>query len=191
MFKKSVQGEFSGIEPGIVPDNYDVKKVTIKLDEIRGASKSDLNFLAACSVMLDAAINTKQFYSMVCDPKIKLDHDKGLTKEQIFNKIVSGATELEPDEDNEMNIRIVIYYSGWSRVIGYTLPNSPWQWFNRKFMWGSPSSYRTVCANMLHEYCHRCGFEHESRGYSQFNIPYFYGNCVENVIKQAMESGKV
>lgn len=159
-----------------------IEKIRVILSDIKGATVQDALMFAEIASNMEAGINGDRFKEIVCDNKLKLEFTGGRTNEEIYKKIVSGATELEPKEDREANIHIEIYYSRWSRTIGYTYPNTVWQWFNRKYLSVTKKGKISMANNMMHEYCHKCGFGHQSRGYTRMNVPYFYGDTLEKVL---------
>lgn len=131
--------------------------------------------------MLEKTLNDKEFQSLVLNPKHIVEYVNGLSLQQVLDKVMSGSTDLEPAIDHAANIRVEIYYSRFSRAIGYTYPNTVWQWFNRKFLWDSDSGRIGLVNNLLHEYCHKVGFDHPYRGFSRREVPYFYGDTSEKV----------
>lgn len=165
-----------------------VKKVIVTLDQIKGATQKDAEMLMTAAMLMETGLNSPQFYKAVTDPKLKLEFTNGLDNCQVFNRISSGATDLEPQQDSTANLKVEIYHSRFSRTIGYTYSNTTWQWFNRRFLWPTKTGMRSLASNLLHEYCHKCGFGHQSRGYTRFNVPYYYGDTLEKVL-EIIENG--
>lgn len=171
---------------------YSVKDDTVlhaivKIDEIRGANQKDTDAIMECALWFNTVLNSPEFKQRVTNPPFILDHTKGMSYSQIYELIMSGKVDLDPREDHELNIKIELYYNRFSRTIGYTMPNTIWQYYNRKYFGYSRSAKMTNVNNLCHEYCHKAGFEHESRGYTQRNIPYFYGNSMELIANQIIK----
>lgn len=109
--------------------------------------------------------------------------------EKIHTKIMSGAEVLEPSADNEADIFIELDRSmSWS-AIGYTYPNTKWQYIYNRFFSGA--SVAAIAGNIAHEYMHKLGFEHEFKytKLREFSVPYAVGYFVERYAKKAHQSG--
>lgn len=102
----------------------------------------------------------------------------GLSNSQIYTKILEGAEKLSPTKDNEMDLKIKIYYEN-SNTVGYTSTTSSYINMNTKFL--NQYTSTQVTRNMVHEWLHKLGFKHAvnystSRNYS---VPYGVGSIVE------------
>jgi hypothetical protein len=58
--------------------------------------------------------------------------NNGLTNEQIYLKLIQGAEKLIPEDDNEMDLELELYYSS-NKTVGYTYPNKVRVWMNTKY----------------------------------------------------------
>jgi len=118
-------------------------------------------------------------------------HDnKGLTNEEIFQKIIDGA-ETVGDEvvNNRMDVELELYEHP-SKTIGYTYPDTKRIWINRKYF--SHYKVNQVANNLMHEWMHKLGFNHDTkwsaaRGYS---VPYAIGNIFEEIIREQYSQKK-
>ena len=92
-----------------------------------------------------------------------------------------GAETLSPEEDEEIDIDITLYYSNNSTV-GYTYPNTNRIWVNDKFF--AVNSLGKVAANVLHEWTHKIGFDHDFKRTTRrnFSIPYGVGTIIEKMV---------
>jgi hypothetical protein len=103
-----------------------------------------------------------------------------LTNSQVLDRILSGSETLTPIKDEEADINLSIDWDGSKRVVGYTYPNSVWQWINGWFI--KSGSVADIRGNIWHEYMHKLGFTHP-RKYSvtrQNSVPYQHGYYVRD-----------
>lgn len=99
-------------------------------------------------------------------------HNKNLTNEQIYQMIT----------ENVADIHLVIDRRKKRSVIGYTYPNTIKQWI---YSWFLKSDYKQVAGNLIHEWCHKLGFEHDFRynNTRKYSVPYAVGYYVAGVSK--------
>jgi len=100
------------------------------------------------------------------------------TRAQIYQSIMDGREVLSPELDNEADIFLKVDPRSSRSVIGYTYPNTNWQWIYRKVLnsWGP----KDVAGNLVHEWCHKLGFGH-TYDYTvnrQYSVPYAVGYFV-------------
>lgn len=112
-------------------------------------------------------------------------HYTELSNEEVFAKIKSGSEVLTPEHDGEADIEIELDRSWTRNVIGYTYPTTPMQWIYAKFFinW----SAEEIAGNILHEYCHKLGFDHEYKWTHdrEFSVPYALGYAIEEYANNA------
>ncbi len=109
--------------------------------------------------------------------------NKGLTNEQIYLKLIQGAENLVPEDDNEMDLELELYYSS-KNTVGYTYPNTVRVWMNTKYF--TPYTPTQVAGNVFHEWTHKLGFEHAS-SYSvarDSSVPYAIGYLIRDLGKK-------
>lgn len=109
--------------------------------------------------------------------------NKGLTNDQIYLKLIQGAESLVPEEDNEMDLELELYYSS-KNTVGYTYPNSMRVWMNTKYF--TPYTPTQVAGNVFHEWTHKLGFDHAS-SYSvarDSSVPYAIGYLIRDLGKK-------
>ena len=109
--------------------------------------------------------------------------NKGLTNEQIYQKLLDASEDLNPGVDHKMDIELELY-SSWSNTVGYTYPNVLKIWMNTKYF----SVYTTseVAGNIFHEWIHKLGFDHDVN-YSErrdHSVPYAVGYLIRDLGKQ-------
>ncbi len=108
---------------------------------------------------------------------------KGLTNEQIYLSLLRGAEKLVPEDDNEMDLELELYYSS-KNTVGYTYPNTVRIWMNTKYF--TPYTPTQVAGNIFHEWTHKLGYEHAS-SYSiarDSSVPYAIGYLIRDLGKQ-------
>ena len=76
----------------------------------------------------------------------------------IYKMIMDGAETLDPVIDHELDIYIDDYFS-WKPVIGYTYKSTKTIFVNTRYF--DKRSTKLVGSNILHEYGHKLGFEHD------------------------------
>lgn len=117
------------------------------------------------------------------DGKRQFLDNKGLTNEQIYLKLIQGAEKLVPEDDNEMDLELELYYSS-KNTVGYTYPNTVRVWMNTKYF--TPYTPTQVAGNVFHEWTHKLGFEHAS-SYSvarDSSVPYAIGYLIRDLGKK-------
>ena len=108
-----------------------------------------------------------------------IDND-GLSNREVYEKIMSGAETLYPEIDNEADMFLRIDRHNKRGVLGYTYPNSKFQyiynWFFKK------ATYKQIAGSLVHEYCHKQGFIHDFKRTARrpYSVPYQVGNWIAN-----------
>ena len=106
--------------------------------------------------------------------------NKEKSRKEIYNHLLCGEENLVAGEDKEADIFIKIDRRKNKRVLGYTYPNTSWQWVYSTFF--AKASIEGIAGNLAHEWCHKMGYGHEYR-YSylrQFTVPYAVGYFVRD-----------
>jgi hypothetical protein len=109
--------------------------------------------------------------------------NNGLTNEQIYLKLIQGAEKLVPEDDNEMDLELELYYSS-KNTVGYTYPNTVRVWMNTKYF--TPYTPTQVAGNVFHEWTHKLGFDHAT-SYSlarDSSVPYAIGYLIRDLGKK-------
>jgi hypothetical protein len=117
--------------------------------------------------------------------KKNIFHDnKGLSNEEIFQKIINGA-EIIGDEhvNTRMDVELELYEHP-SKTIGYTYPDTKRIWINRKYF--SYYKVNQVANNLMHEWMHKLGFNHDTKWSTEreYTVPYAIGNIFEDIIRE-------
>lgn len=140
--------------------------------------------------IITECFNTRMFESFVRGHKVGDNlcfHYTKDSNDEVYRKIMSGVEVLDPEVDNEADIYVELNYRfSWS-AIGYTYPNTKWQWVYNRFFKGA--SVASIAANLAHEWCHKIGYDHEYK-WTQLrekSVPYAVGYFVEQYAKKSKE----
>ncbi len=158
----------------------------------RNFRKSDKMKLAAAIEILRDVMNSKEFKHEVLNftyqGKTQFNQNNDMTNQEIYEHLMTGAEVLNPVVDHVMNFDLTMYRSlnPFSKVKGYTKPDTNRIWIHSKFYRRRSWTPIDVAANMAHEWVHKMGFGHdyyydENRPYS---VPYGIGGIVTKVAKQ-------
>lgn len=107
--------------------------------------------------------------------------NKGLSNEEVYQVLLDGAETLNGVVDHEMDLDLTLYYANNSTV-GYTYPNTNRVWTNDKFF--TTNSLGKVAGNIVHEWTHKLGFEHDfnSTARRNYSVPYAVGNIIQELV---------
>jgi len=142
--------------------------------------------------ILETVVNSPEFreeiYQHQYNGKTTFFENKGYSNEEIYQIFMSGAEVLNPVNDKVMNFDLTMYRSKnpFSKVKGYTKPDTNRIWIHSKFYRLESWTPTDVAANMVHEWVHKIGFGHSyyfdsNRPYS---VPYAIGGIVSKVAKK-------
>lgn len=138
---------------------------------------------------LVAIVNSEKFKQRVLNHTyngvLTFVDNEGLTNREIYERLMQGSETLNPAIDSEMDIDITLYYSNNSTV-GYTYPNSERIWVNDKFF--RSNSLGRVAANVIHEWTHKLGFDHDFNRTTRrnYSVPYGIGTIVRQLIDEGI-----
>lgn len=111
---------------------------------------------------------------------------------ELFNYLMSGATRLQPNQDNVINFYLDDYYKRFSSTVGYTYPDVNKIWVNTKYFDSFSNKY--AGSNLAHEMMHKLGCDHDfnSTARRPYSIPYLmndiYEKCHDILITGASDS---
>ncbi|MBT4791385.1 MAG: hypothetical protein HON90_07425 [Halobacteriovoraceae bacterium] len=134
---------------------------------------------------LKIVINSKEFKQKVLDHQFEgqnsFEDNDGLTNEEIYDLIMLGSEVLQPEDDEQMDLDITLYYASNSTV-GYTYPDTVRTWINNKFF--KTYTLGKVAGNVAHEWTHKLGFGHDFRNTAnrKYSVPYGVGNIVKELV---------
>ena len=180
--KSFVSGEKEYLRPESVQAGYlAVKGMKIEGFKPEARKKLDLAFQA-----LEAAVNSEEFKNRVINFKNtkgerSFASNRGFTNEEIYQQFMEGRETLQPNTPGEMNFYLKLYNRPWSRVIGYTSPdtntiNINWKYFKNY----EPAE---VASNLAHEWTHKIGYDHRSAK-EHDSAPYAIGYIVGDIAEK-------
>lgn len=155
-----------------------VKKVfTVKIEALNYTQEQTAK-LREAEVIIAKIFNSEAYKKAVLSNSFT--NTKGLSNLQIYEKLYEGAEALQPAVNYQLDLKVEMYYSFWSKVIGYTYPETLVVYTHSKFY-----DYYTACqmaSNLVHEWTHKMGFDHTSAGDST-SVPYAHNDIVESLCK--------
>jgi hypothetical protein len=153
---------------------------------------SDKKKLYNAIQILEEVMNSQDLKSLILNYKYKgksqFHRNKGLSNQQIYNHLMTGAEDLRPFNDNTMDFDLTMYrsWNPFSTVKGYTKPDTMRVWIHSKYYRTKAWTALDVASNMAHEWVHKMGFTHDyydniDRPYS---VPYAIGGLITTVAKK-------
>jgi hypothetical protein len=168
--------------PGLTTDIY-----------LRNFSKAaDIEKINQANTLLIKIMNSEEFKQRVLNftfnGKKQFHDNNGKTNQEIYDHLMTGSEVLMPGSLGIMNFDLTLYQSKnpWSKVKGYTLPDTMRIWINKKFFRKSSWTPKDVAANMAHEWVHKMGFGHDYKHNADrpFSVPYAVGYIVQDLADQ-------
>lgn len=150
---------------------------------------SDRKKISAATSLLVEIMNSKEFKDRVLNftfqGKKQFNKNQGKTNLEIYNHLMTGAEVLMPESQGIMNFDLTLYRSKnpWSKVKGYTKPDTMRIWINKKFFRESSWKPADVAANMAHEWVHKMGYTHAFKFNSNrpYTVPYAIGYIIQDI----------
>ena len=174
------------------PETLPRQHLQVKAMSIDGFSADGLKKLQRSFELLELVMNSEVFREQVINFRnVKgeraFSSNKGLSNEEIYDHLMEARENLLPDTPFEMNYYLKLYNRPWSKVIGYTNPDSNvininWKYFKN-------FEPHQVAANLAHEWVHKMGFDHKSAAELD-SAPYAIGDLVE-VLAKRFERGEL
>lgn len=132
--------------------------------------------------VLSYVLNSDEFYDRLMSETFTTTKLSNSTIYDIITLSDEKITAVEgtfgmdfDDEDHEMDLVLSMYSSRFSKVLGYTFPESVRIFINRKFF--TRLKPWQAAGNFFHEHCHNLGFDHSSASDAN-SVPYKLGNIV-------------
>ena len=167
--------------------------LTVNIHRTDQFKAKDKGILTEAKNLIEAAINSEAFRNRVLNftyqGKKEFVQNNGMTNQQIYDYLMSGAEKLPaPSAPNHvMDLSLALYAPGIfddKTVIGYTSEDDPIIHINRRIYRDSDPS--DIADNLVHEWCHKMGFDHdfevtERRNYS---VPYGIGYIIDDLVQK-------
>lgn len=139
--------------------------LVIKCDTFKNFTQKEMLIAKQGLAILEQCLNSLDFREMFFNAQFT--YTNGKTKVEIWDMLMSGADMIDKRDDGVMNLAFEMYYSWWSRVVGWVTPGKRTVHVNRKYF-GQAVDF---ASNALHEYAHLVGLDHRSaRDYG--SVPY-------------------
>jgi hypothetical protein len=148
---------------------------------MKSFSKEQEEKILKAADLIKKVISSEEFRDAVLNHEFQgkrtFSDSENLTNEEIYQKIIAGSEELNPGNNNAMDLNLVLY-TDKSNVVGYTYPRSKQVWMNSKYL--NKNTPAKVTANMMHEWLHKLGFKHavERTPERAFSVPYAIGYMI-------------
>jgi hypothetical protein len=155
------------------------------------------------SVVAEQVLNDPEFKQSVLDFKWEVSYrvgffrrkwvtesgtgfrmSEGLDAAGVWGKIEAGDELQKGAVDGEVDIIINVDYPGKRGILGWTMPSILNQHISGWFLEGA--EVYEIVGNMIHEWMHKVGFDHEYRGnvLRPFTVPYAVGDIAERIAKR-------
>ncbi len=111
-------------------------------------------------------------------------YNNGLTNAGILSAIDSGSEVLTPEIDGEIDIDVTLVMQRHNGVLGFTNPKTIRTWINSWFF--DSATVPEIVGNMMHEYLHKLGFDHEFKDNSlrKYTAVYAIGYIARDVAER-------
>jgi hypothetical protein len=169
------------------------KKAGLSVDVyMRNFDDCDQDKVKKAKEIIELIMNSEEFKNRVLNftynGKKEFHQNNGLTNEEIYNLLMTGEELLMPESTGVMNFDLTLYTSKnpWSKVKGYTNPDSMRIYINRKFFKLSSWTAVDTAGNMVHEWVHKMGFSHDYRDNNDrpYSVPYAIGYIVGDIARE-------
>jgi len=182
-----------GEEQATQQDLPELGRLVVEFDNLIGFNTDAKTKIYQAKSLIEDVINSDIFRAKVLghtyQNKITFVQNNDMTNEQIYRYMMTGQEVGVKDADEAINLRLVLvkvpFYKFWLRnVIGWTNPGDPNIYMNSKFFWRFTTEQ--IAANMVHEWLHKMGFDHDFNGTARrpYSVPYSVGNMIEILGKE-------
>lgn len=138
-----------------------VEKVDlVKVLSIRNFTEAEKTKLNKYIPVMNNTVASKCFKDFMVERNLHTTQNK--SNEEVVKHLRTSQVE----------IHLITYYKPWSKVAGYTYPNTNKIWLNRKFHAGA--SLCSEASNLAHELSHKLGYTHSYKATQSrpFSVPY-------------------
>lgn len=157
--------------------------LSIKVHQTKNFTAAQVEKYHKAVSLTEKVINSARFYQEFM--KLKFTSNKGMSNQEIYDLMMTGAEVLDPAPDNEVDVLVTMYYKN-NKTVGYTYPSTPETWLNSKFF--NSYDYSEVGCNLIHEWMHKLGFGHVNAK-EHTSVPYAVGYLVERLIVEYIKTG--
>lgn len=169
-----------------IPATFDVNVMMLNF------SRTQEDKVLKASELIKKIVASKEFKRRVLNytynGKKRFVDNAGLTNKQIYERILEASEKMTNlGNNNTMDLELELYTDNSSSTIGYTYPNIVRVYMNRKYF----DKFRAhqVADNMMHEWLHKIGFNHEVKATPsrKHSVPYAVGYIVKAMALRYMQ----
>jgi len=159
-------------------ETNEAQRFNVKIQFDKGLSVDEEDKISKAAELIRSVVASEEFKQAILNHEVNgiksFVDNNGLTNAEIYDKIISGAEELNPEVDHEMDLIIEVYHED-SNTVGHTFPDKIQIWMNSKYLSANPV-YK-VTTNMMHEWLHKLGFTHavKNNPRRKDSVPYAIG----------------
>lgn len=164
--------------------------LTVQLDGVRYFNQAQTDKLNLAKRVVELVVNSREFKDRVLQfkyqSKLQFVQNAGLSNEQIYNVLMTGAEKYPKPtaEDQAMNFDLELYKPAWyqsNNVLGYTSQSDKTIHINKNFY--DRAEVYEIAMNLTHEWCHKMGFDHDSKSTARrpYSVPYGVGYIVRDL----------
>jgi hypothetical protein len=134
--------------------------------------------------LIQKVILTTEFKNKVINfqylKKKEFFDNKGYSNEEIYELVKESFKKFKTKKKRPIDIELELYEDD-TNLVGYTRPDSSKIWINKKFF--KKFNLSQIANNILHEWLHKLGFEHEQKfsPRRKYSVPYAVGDILEEV----------
>ncbi len=164
--------------------------VRVNFNRLQGFTPAEREKLQRAAELVERVVNSPEFRQAVLDKthggERRFANAGGMSNEEIYAAILAAKENHTSAADGEIDLDLTLRnFSFFQRnVVGYTYESTPEITMNRRFF--SQYTPAEIAGNMVHEWLHKLGFDHDFRSTSQrpHSVPYAVGEIVERLAAQ-------
>lgn len=146
--------------------------------------------------LVELIINSQAFKNRILNftyqGKREFVQNSGMSNEQIYETLMNGAElfPIQTNPDQRMDFDLVLYKPKWyqsKKVLGYTNRDTSVIHINKYFF--NQAEINQIAMNLVHEWTHKLGFEHDFRKTQRrpFTVPYGVGYIIRDLGNKILE----
>jgi hypothetical protein len=161
---------------------YAFSYTKIKIERLDNFSSDQKSRIEKIVDRTEKIINSERFKNEIINysqnGKKSFENNDGLSNEDVFKKIMAGAEQLQPEENNEWNLHLQLRFRFWifSSVTAYTTSSTKIITIYSNYF--SRASDSDLAGTICHEYTHKLGFTHDVKATKTrpYSVPYAVGD---------------
>lgn len=179
-----------------------MKKITFQLHALKGGTKKERQYYREGLAIAEKVLNSEEFKSNFLSfgyqPASEYSYQsnfkkpKGMTKGEIYDLLMTGWDKFHKTKDGDFDVSVTLYKNRFSGTLGYKYANHFRSWINTKFFTGTHNQIvARIAGNIIHEYFHVIGFDHDFDWNStrEYTVPYAAGYMVRDLALMFLANG--